>query len=147
VSAVDDGGEAVVITIVDVWVTVTDRACTRLVDDVDAMSTSVSTQDVLTLSIKSGVVHTELTHGRCSEATSGAKRNGTLHAPMRSRTGVGNHSGVIEGHDLTGGQLLLVEHLLLLLKGFDLVLNGNLLQRNKSVSGYGSGQGDTLVLP
>ena len=101
-----------------------------LVDDIHAVAPAMATRDALRLPIQTHVkAHiTELTHWvlhgeiRVHPATN---RSSTLYAAVRSSTSWGQTRS-LEGQDLVGCQLLLIQCLLLLLKGFNLILEGDL---------------------
>jgi hypothetical protein len=80
----------------------------------------------LSLTIKTDVANSKLTHGlRRAEASGSADGNSTLHASVRC-TAVGRKPRRLVGEHLVRGQLLLIQSLLLLLQGFYLILEGDL---------------------
>ena len=104
----------------------------RLVDNVDAVATTMASRNALRLAIESHVVQgtkvAELSHGARRAIEAGTRhRGGTLHASVC--TTARSEARGLEREDLVGGQLLLVKGLLLLLQSLDLALNSNLHKR------------------
>lgn len=106
------------------------RMTDTFVDDVDTVPTAMPTRHALGLTVKTKIQAIEvpkLAHRMLHIAESGgvwAHWHSALDAPV-SATGWHN-AGSLEGQDLIGSKLLLIQCLLLLLQGFNLILKGNL---------------------
>ena len=101
---------------------------TGLVDDVDAVAATMPARNALGLPVEAHVESTEvaeLAHRvlRATVAVAG-HRHRALNATMRATTR--SQAGSLVGKNLVGGQLLLIESLLLLLERLNLVLQSDL---------------------
>ena len=118
----------------------------RLVDDVDAVATTVTARYALGLTVEADAhaCKTELTHQTllsCGGRTGHAHRCSALHAAMAARARR-SKAWRLERQNLVRGELLLVKSGLLTLKGLDLLLNGNLNEnlneRNAQIGNIGN---------
>lgn len=104
------------------------RLSARLVQNVHAVTPSVTARDT-SIHAHTHVAHlTKLTHSRLRSAKGAhahAQGEGTVYATVSGSTRRCKTGG-LEGENLIGSELLLVQSLLLLLKSFNLVLKSDL---------------------